>query len=116
MDKIQQTTQKIVDFRDKRDWKQFHKPKDIALSMSIELGELLECFQWKSDEQIQEMMKTDKRQKVEEEVADIGNYLLLLCNELEIDLIDVITKKLEQNDAKYPVEKAYGKSTKYTDL
>jgi len=113
---LERLTQTIVEFRDKREWKQFHNPKDLAISLSIEASELLECFQWKNNNEINELLKSDSREDVEEEIADIGNYLLLLCNELGIDLIKTIEKKLIKNEIKYPVEKSKGNSTKYNKL
>lgn len=115
MNKFNHIQKKIIDFRDERDWKKFHNPKDIAMSINIEASELLECFQWKTDDEITEIINSDKKIDIEEEVADVANYLILLCNELDIDLLDVIEKKLEKNKKKYPIEKCKGKSNKYTD-
>ncbi len=113
---IKEVINDIVKFRDDRDWKQFHKPKDLAISLSIEGSELLECFQWKTDDEINELINSDKKEKIEEEIADVGNYLLLLCNELNIDLLEVIKNKMQKNAEKYPVEKCKGKSDKYNEL
>jgi len=95
----------ILKFRDDRDWKQFHSPENLAKSVVIESAELLECFQWKSD---------FNREEVKNEIADIFNYLILLEQELGIDLIEVTKEKLEENNRKYPVEKSKGNSKKYT--
>lgn len=113
---IDQLTRKIVDFRDERDWKQFHKPKDLAISLSIEAAELLECFQWKCDEDILELLETEFKVKLQEEIADVGAYLLLLCNETGIDLASAITDKIEKNGKKYPVALSKGNSKKYNEL
>lgn len=113
---IKEVINDIVEFRDARDWKQFHKPKDLAISLSIEANELLECFQWKTDDEIDELINSDKKVKIEEEIADVGNYLLLLCNELNIDLLEVIKNKMKKNAEKYPIEKCKGKSDKYNEL
>lgn len=106
----------IIKFRDERDWKQFHNPKDLAISLSIECSELLECFQWKNNEQVKEMINSNKKDAIEEEIADIGNYLLLLCNALDIDLLEAITKKIKKNELKYPVDKSRGSAKKYNEL
>lgn len=113
---LEQLTKNIVEFRDKRDWKQFHNPKDLVISLSIEASELLECFQWKGNDEIIKLLNSDSRERVEDEIADVGNYLLLLCNELGIDLIKTIEKKLIKNDVKYPIDKCKGKATKYDKL
>lgn len=115
--KLDELTNKIIKFRDERDWKQFHNPKDLAISLSIEAAELLERFQWKSNEEVEVLLKnSDKKKKVAEEIADVGNYLLLLCHELDIDLFQAIDEKLKENDEKYPVEKSKGNSNKYNEL
>ena len=97
----------ILQFRDDRDWKQFHTPENLAKSLSIESGELLECFQWSS--------KYD-HEEVSEELADILIYGVLMADTLGIDIEETMKKKLEKNGAKYPVEKAKGNSNKYTKL
>lgn len=94
-------------FRDDRDWKQFHTPENLAKSVSIEAGELLECFQWE---------KTYKLDDVKDELADVFLYCLLMADSLEIDLVDTAKLKLKKNNEKYPVEKARGKSNKYNEL
>lgn len=96
---------KILDFRDERNWKQFHTPENLAKSISIESAELLECFQWSDKYDIKE---------VKSEIADVYTYLLLLANTLNIDLDKVSLEKLEITMKKYPVEKAKGNATKYT--
>jgi len=99
---------KLIKFRDDRDWKQFHSPENLAKSISIEANELLENYQW-GDEHAD-------IKNIKEEVADILGYLLLFCNELNIDLIQETNKKIDKNNKKYPKDKAYGTSKKYTDL
>lgn len=108
-------TRQIVAFRDERDWKQFHSPKNLAASISIEAAELLECFQWSSDESIAEDVKK-RRSEIEEEIADVLIYMLLLAHDTGIDPAQAVQRKLAKNDAKYPVEKARGSRTKYTGL
>jgi NTP pyrophosphatase (non-canonical NTP hydrolase) len=104
--------QKLIEFRDQRNWKQFHNPKDLAISLVLEAGELLEIFQWKSSEQAVQ----EKRDDLEEEMADVLMYLLLLSNELGIDLEKAVKDKIAKNIEKYPESKSYGSSKKYTEL
>lgn len=107
--------QKIIAFRDARDWSQFHTPKDLAIGLSLEAGEVLEHFLWKTPEEIAEYLKTHK-QEIADEMGDVLNYLLIMANDLGIDLADATDKKIDKNAAKYPVEKSKGKHTKYTEL
>jgi len=112
MNEIKYLMDKVIQFRDDRDWQQFHNPKDLALSLSLEASELLELFQWKtSDEAVEKNLE-----KMKDELADIVTYALLFANETGIDIKQVIEEKLQKNDEKYPIEKAYGVNTKYTDL
>lgn len=99
---------KLIRFRDDRNWKQFHSPENLAKSISIEASELLENYQWGSQHA--------NHDNIKEEVSDIFGYLLLLCNELNIDLVEETINKIKKNDEKYPKDKAYGNSKKYTDL
>ena len=109
---IEDLKKDITAFRDERNWKQFHTPKDLAISISLEAAELLEVFQWSGTDMIVE----DKREKIEEELADVLIYCGLMADALGIDVSEIITKKLQINREKYPIEKAYGKSDKYTEL
>ena len=104
---MENVSKAVVDFTKELDWDQFHSPENLAKSIAIESGELLECFQWNSD--------YDKSE-VCEELADVVNYCILLADKLDVSLEDIVMKKLEKNRKKYPVEKAKGKSTKYTKL
>ena len=104
----------VVKFRDARDWKQFHNPKDTSLSLVLEAAELMEHFQWKNAEEIEAYLKTNKVD-VAEELADVLYWVLLIGHDLEIDIADAFKKKLKKNDEKYPVEKAKGKHSKYTE-
>lgn len=104
--------QEVLAFRDKRNWKQFHNPKDLAISIALEAGELLENFQWKTSE----AALRDKAGEIKEELADVIIYALLLANELGIDLGEAVRQKIKKNAEKYPVEKAYGSNKKYTDF
>ncbi|RFB12750.1 nucleotide pyrophosphohydrolase [Bacillus sp. HNG] len=107
-----QLIEEIVDFRDERDWQKFHNPKDLAISLSLEASELLENFQWKKSEEAEE----DKMDNIIDELADVVIYALLMSSELEINLEQAIKEKIRKNRQKYPVEKSFGSSKKYTDL
>lgn len=111
---IDALTDKLVAFRDERDWKQFHNPKDLAAALSIEAAELQELFLWKKVESL-DNESPKQRERIEEEVADIASFLLLLCNEMQIDLADALERKIELNAAKYPADKVKGSSKKYNE-
>ena len=112
MEEIKKITQKIKDFRDERDWKQFHNHKDMALSLLLEASEVLEHFQWKSSDEV-ERHGVAFKQELSDELADVAMYLFELADNLEIDLSCAIEKKLIKNAKKYPIEKAKGRHTKY---
>lgn len=99
--------EQIIKFNEERDWDQFHSPENLAKSISIEAGELLECFQWNNDYNINE---------VKEELADVINYCLLLSEKLDLDPIQIVTEKMKKTAIKYLIDKAKGKSTKYNKL
>jgi len=103
-------------FRDDRDWRQFHNPKDLALSISLESSELLENFQWKNGENIAKYLAEGGKQEVEKEIADILAYMLMLADDLHIDLEKAVLDKLTLQAKKYPIEKARGNATKYDKL
>ena len=105
----------LLAFRQKRSWEQFHKPKDLAISLSIEAGELLEIFQWKTNEEVASLIASESKQRIQDEVADVAIILLYLCHDLGIDLNSAVRSKLEKNETKYPVHKAYGNSRKYDE-
>jgi len=115
MSDIKELTTKIKKFRDKRDWKKFHNPKDVSLSLLLEAAELLEHFQWKSSGEVEKYAKENK-DAIGDEIADVAIYLLGLTNDLGLDLKKIIEKKLKKNEKKYPVKKSKGKHTKYTKL
>lgn len=115
MSDIKKITEKLLKFRKARDWEQFHKPKDLAISLVLEAAEVLEHFQWKSEKEIQEYIKNNK-DEVGEELADVFNWVLLLSHDLGVDIIEESKRKIEINTRKYPVEKAKGKHTKYNKL
>jgi NTP pyrophosphatase (non-canonical NTP hydrolase) len=104
---MKKTQNKVIKFTHDRDWDQFHSPENLAKSISIEAGELLECFQWNSE---------FKKEEVVDELADIVNYCILLSVKLNVDLEEIVLNKLKKNEAKYPVDKSKGKSDKYTKL
>jgi len=112
---IKDLQKKVVAFRDERDWKQFHNPKDSAISLALEAAEVLEHFQWKSPEEMQEHVVKNKVD-VSEELADVLYWILLMCNDLDIDISEAFLLKLKKNAKKYPVEKAKGNHKKYTEL
>jgi len=112
---MQETIARIRKFRDDRDWKQFHDPKNLAVSISVEAAELLEIFQWMTGEQAAQHAARNK-ERVSDEIADVAIYLIELADIVGIDLAAAIDAKLDKNAKKYPVEKARGVSTKYTDL
>jgi len=105
---IEDLVKKIIKFRDERDWEQFHTPENLAKAVNIEAGELLECFQWSTDE-------FDK-EEVKEELADVIIYCLLMSDALNADIEEIVKSKIEKNDRKYPVEKAKGNSKKADKL
>lgn len=106
---IQQLTEILRQFRDERDWVQFHNAKDLALALNIEAAELLEVFLWKAPEQAD-------INKVKEELADVLAFALLLADKYDLDVKQIVLEKLEKNALKYPVEKSKGSAKKYTEL
>lgn len=107
-----ETVKEVLKFRDDRDWKQFHDPKDLAISISLEASELLEIFQWSRDD----VYCLDKIDKIKEELADVMNYCILIADACNLDLDKIITDKIKLNELKYPVDKAKGTSAKYNEL
>ena len=109
MKETEEIIQALLKFRNERDWKQFHNPKDLALAISIEAGELLELFLWKNAEDA-------NKEKVKEELADIFSFAYLLAEKYEFDVKDIVLEKIKTNEKKYPVDKAKGTSKKYDEL
>lgn len=107
--------QLVVRFRDERAWKQFHNPKDEAISLVLEAAEFLEHFQWKNEDEIRAHLET-RSKEVSDELADVLYWVLLIANDLQIPLDDALASKMMQNQSKYPIEKAHGNHTKYTEL
>ncbi len=107
----------LLKFRDERNWKQFHTPKDVSEAISIEAGELLENFLWMNPEKSQSALDNpESRKKIEEELADVVMFSLVFANSTGIDVAAAIKEKIKKNAAKYPVEKAFGVATKYDQL
>jgi len=109
MGEIQELINTLVQFRDERDWKQFHNPKDLALAISIEASELLELFLWKNHEEA-------NVEKVKEELADVLAFTFLLADKYDLDIKQIMLDKIKQNGEKYPVDKAKGTARKYDEL
>jgi len=115
MSDIQKLTDLIIKFRDARDWKQFHNPKDTSLSLVLEATEVMEHFQWKNKEEMDEYVLAHKSE-ISEELADVMYWVLLMSHDLRIDIDKELRKKLEKNEKRYPVSKSKGKHTKYNKL
>jgi NTP pyrophosphatase (non-canonical NTP hydrolase) len=108
-------SKRIIKFRNDRDWAQFNNPKDRAISLILEVSELLEHFQWKNSEEITEYLKNNKKD-VSDELSDILYWVLLIANDLDINLEKSLSRKMSENEKKYPISKSKGKHTKYTEL
>jgi NTP pyrophosphatase (non-canonical NTP hydrolase) len=114
---IETLTQALVKFRDERNWAQFHTLRNLIVSLNLEASELLELTQWKSDAEIAALPENDKQMEaLQDECADVLLYLLLIAEKGGFDLLRAAAAKLEKNALKYPVEKSYGSSRKYTEL
>jgi NTP pyrophosphatase (non-canonical NTP hydrolase) len=112
MSEILEITKALVDFRDERDWKQFHDTKNLATALSIEVAELNELFLWKSIEESDEV----NVEKLKEELADVFAYAFLLAEKHQLDVKQIVMEKIKRNGEKYPVDKSKGNATKYTEL
>ncbi len=115
MEKLAEITKKIVTFRDARDWKQFHNPKDLSLSLVLEAAEVMEHFQWKSKEEMEKHI-IDAKDEIGEELADVLYWILLMGHDLNIDVLTALNKKMKINEKKYPIKKVKGRHTKYNKL
>jgi NTP pyrophosphatase (non-canonical NTP hydrolase) len=109
MNDLDNIKQALINFRNQRDWEQFHNPKDLALAISIEAGELLETFLWKNYEDA-------NVEKVKEELADIFAFSILLADKYDLDIPQIIMDKIKKNEEKYPINKAKGTAKKYDEL
>ena len=107
-----ETIEIIKKFRDDREWSQFHNPKDLAISLSLEASELLEVFQWSAED----VSSDGKLDKIREELADVLSYCILMADACGLDMDEIVQAKVKKNAEKYPVEKAYGNKAKYTEL
>ena len=105
---MQEIIDALITFRNQRDWEQFHNPKDLAVALNVEAGELLEQFLWKQPEDA-------SGEKVKEELADIFAYAFLLAEKYDFDVREIVLEKIRANDRKYPVDKARGTARKYTE-
>ena len=115
MDDLNKLIKKLEKFADERDWEPYHTPKNLAMALSVEAAELLEEFQWLTEKE-SVCLTSEQRARVQDEMADVFNYLLRLSGILKIDLIKAANGKIKKNALKYPVEKAKGNAEKYTEL
>ncbi len=109
MKETEEIKQALINFRNERDWEQFHNPKDLALAINVEAGELLELFLWKNPEEA-------NREKVKEELADILSYTFLLADKYGFDIKEIVMDKIRINGEKYPIDKSKGSAKKYNEL
>jgi NTP pyrophosphatase (non-canonical NTP hydrolase) len=112
LDKIRK---RLEEFAQDRDWSQFHSPKNLVMALVGEVGELVEEFQWLTEDESRRI-SGDRLRRVQEELADVQTYLIMIAEKLGIDLLSAVDQKINQNEAKYPVDKAKGTSKKYTEL
>ena len=112
MSDIKSITTALVDFRNARNWEQFHNPKDLALALSIEAAELNELYLWKNAQQLE----TVKLERIKEELADVLAYAFMLAEKYDFDVREIVLDKIKKNGKKYPVEKSKNLATKYTEL
>ena len=108
--------EKLRKFSQERDWDQYHSPKNLAMAMSVEVAELLEIFQWSNDGGMEKIEDKETKKQIEEEIADIFNYLVKFVDLMDLDLEQLSLEKIKKNDMKYPVNKFKGKSDKYNKL
>ena len=107
----------LTKFTRERDWDQFHSVKNLAMALSVESAELVEVFQWLTEKESSEVAQNPKlKAKVQEEIADVFNYLLLIASKCDVDIEEAVLAKIKKNSEKYPVEKAKGISKKYDEL
>lgn len=111
---IARLTRKLIEFRDARDWAQYHNPKDLALALGIEVAELQEHFLWRKEVELS-ASSVERGAAIAEEAADVAAYLFLLCASLDIDLVVALDAKIAKNGKKYPVDKVRGSARKYTE-
>lgn len=112
MDKYKKIIEELIQFRNERDWKQFHDSKNLALAISIEASELNELFLWKKDNEVENV----NQDKLKEELADVLSFTFLLAEKHNLDIFDIVSEKIKKNALKYPVDKAKGTAKKYNEL
>jgi len=112
MDDFEVLKIKLKKFADDRDWDQFHSPKNLAMALSVEASELVECFQWLTEEQSQNL-SPEQLSAVIDEIADVQVYLLRLATKLDVNILDAVEQKMVKNVAKYPTDKVRGSAKKY---
>jgi len=115
MNELDQIKHRLREFAEARDWEQFHSPKNLSMALSAEVAEIVEHFQWLTEEQSKNLPK-DKLDEVKTELADTLIYLVRLADKLDIDLLEAAQNKIEINEQKYPVDKSRGNAKKYTEL
>lgn len=118
MDELSRLAERLSAFADEREWHQFHTPRNLAMALAGEVGELLAELQWASDEQVQAAMGSDSafRDRVEQELADVLNYLVRLADVMQVDLLEAAKRKIDENERRYPPDLARGTARKYTEL
>jgi len=112
---MKELIKKLRKFADERDWEQFHSPKNLSMALAVEVGEILECFQWLTEEQ-SKSLDSETLKRVKEEIGDVQIYLARLADQLGFSPLEAAEEKLKQNKKKYPIEKVKGKAKKYTEL
>ncbi|MEO6731580.1 MAG: nucleotide pyrophosphohydrolase [Ferruginibacter sp.] len=109
MKETEEIIQALLKFRNERDWEQFHNPKDLALAINVEAGELLELFLWKNPDEA-------NKERIKEELADVFAFAFLLAEKYNLDVKEIVLEKIKRNAEKYPIEKSKGNATKYNEL
>ena len=112
---MKELTEKLRKFADERDWGQFHSPKNLSMALSAEVAEIVELFQWLTEEESYEL-PPDKLDNIKEEIGDVMIYVVMLADKLEIDPVEAAREKISTNEIKYPVEKVKGSSRKYSEI
>lgn len=111
---LEEMRQIMREFSDSRDWDKFHSPKNLSMALSVEVSELIECFQWMTEEQ-SNSLSPEKLEKISDEIADVQLYLVRLADKVGVDIGSAVDKKLKKNELKYPAEKVKGSSKKYSE-
>ena len=112
---LEELKNKVKEFCEKRDWDQFHNPKELAIGISTEANELLQIFRFKSEKDMEDLMKSNRKEEIEEELADVFYFVLRFAQMNNIDLSSAVSNKIEKNDKKYPTEKVKGCNKKYNE-